>query len=519
MRVVVTGDERGRIDRRHLDTDGEGRAGPARQPDDARRSPGTTRDGETLSADKGTWTGHADDRLRLPVAPLRHGGRELRRHRGATGATYKLTSADVGTTVRVVVTATNGAGAVTATSGATATRRPRRAREHDGAVDLGHRPRRRDPDRRQGHVDRHPDDHLRLPVAPLRHERRELRRHRGRDRHQLHAHVRGRRHATIRVVVTATNGAGSTPATTAASARVAAAPPVNTAAPTISGTTRDGGTLTADRGTWTGTPTITYAYQWRRCDTAGANCADIAGATSATYTLTSADVGTDHRASSSPPRTPRAPRPRRPRRPRAVDRGRAGQHDAADDLGHDARRPDPHAPTAAPGPAPRRSPTPTSGAAATRAGANCADIADATAQTYTLTSADVGTTIRVVVTATNAGGNASATSAAAGRVDPTPPVNAAAPTITGTARDGQTLTVDKRHLDGHAAITYAYQWRRCDAAARTAPTSRARRPRPTRSRPADVDGTVQVVVTATNAGGIGHRDDRRERQGRPRRRP
>src|SRR4029079_2185263 len=91
------------------------------------------------------------------------------------------------------------------------------------------------------------------------------------------------------------NAAGSTAATTAATARVAAAPPVNTAAPAISGLSRAGGTLRADRGHTTGKPAISYAYQWRRCDAGGANCADIANATNATYTLTSADVGTTTR--------------------------------------------------------------------------------------------------------------------------------------------------------------------------------------------------------------------------------
>ena len=43
----------------------------------------------------------------------------------------------------------------------------------------------------------------------------------------------------------------------------------------------------------------------------------------------------------------------------------------------------------------------------------CADIAGATASTYTLVAADVGNTLRVVVTGTNGGGSSNATSSAA----------------------------------------------------------------------------------------------------------
>src|SRR5262249_34918082 len=67
--------------------------------------------------------------------------------------------------------------------------------------------------------------------------------------------------------------------------------PSNTAAPTVSGTAQVGKDLTAANGTWSGTEPITFTYQWRRCDTSGANCSDISGGTNQTYTLATADQG------------------------------------------------------------------------------------------------------------------------------------------------------------------------------------------------------------------------------------
>src|SRR5207237_1538704 len=67
--------------------------------------------------------------------------------------------------------------------------------------------------------------------------------------------------------------------------------PSNGSPPTVSGTAQAGQTLTAGAGSWTGTAPISYAYQWRRCDSAGAGCVDIGAATATTYALTSSDVG------------------------------------------------------------------------------------------------------------------------------------------------------------------------------------------------------------------------------------
>jgi hypothetical protein len=59
----------------------------------------------------------------------------------------------------------------------------------------------------------------------------------------------------------------------------------------MTGASQAGQTLRADPGSWSGTTPITYTYQWRRCDSGGANCTDIGGATSQSYVLTSSDVG------------------------------------------------------------------------------------------------------------------------------------------------------------------------------------------------------------------------------------
>jgi thermitase len=99
--------------------------------------------------------------------------------------------------------------------------------------------------------------------------------------------------STLDVQVTASNSAGSavSPATAAPTAVVAAVLPANTALPAISGTLSSGQTLTATTGSWAGTTPITFTEQWQRCDSSGANCTAIVGATATTYLLANADGG------------------------------------------------------------------------------------------------------------------------------------------------------------------------------------------------------------------------------------
>lgn len=92
---------------------------------------------------------------------------------------------------------------------------------------------------------------------------------------------------------------GTTPSIPVAPAQVA---PTNKTAASVSGTAKVGKTITASKGTWTGTPTPSYTYKWYRCTvsstksataapTSSMKCSLISSAKSSTYKATSSDVG------------------------------------------------------------------------------------------------------------------------------------------------------------------------------------------------------------------------------------
>jgi hypothetical protein len=94
-------------------------------------------------------------------------------------------------------------------------------------------------------------------------------------------------------------------------------------------------------------------------------------------------------------------------------------------------------------------------------GRSCGDITAGTSKTYVPTSGDVGHALRVVVTAVNADGRASATSA------PTEPVNSAngpsstvKPALSGSAVVGGTLRVSNGSWSP-TPTSYSRQWQRC----------------------------------------------------------
>lgn len=95
----------------------------------------------------------------------------------------------------------------------------------------------------------------------------------------------------LRVRVTATNLAGSTTETTSVVGPVLGAP-ISTSIPTITGLTGVGHTVTVSDGGWNdnGNAISLYEYLWQRSSD-GTTWVDIAGETTRTYTLASADAG------------------------------------------------------------------------------------------------------------------------------------------------------------------------------------------------------------------------------------
>ena len=93
------------------------------------------------------------------------------------------------------------------------------------------------------------------------------------------------------MVVTATNVAGSTSATTPVTGLITGILPTNTVLPAISGLLVNGSLLSASTGTWSGTQPMTFTYQWQVCNAVTKSCANISEAVNSTLKLSLADVG------------------------------------------------------------------------------------------------------------------------------------------------------------------------------------------------------------------------------------
>ncbi len=131
----------------------------------------------------------------------------------------------------------------------------------------------------------------------------------------------------------------------------------------------------------------------------------------------------------------------------------------------------------------------------------CANIVGATTNTYKLAKADVGRTVRSLVTAKNADGSSTANSRPSPVIaDDTAPRNTKAPTISGSPIVGEQLTTDEGTFTG-GPDRYTYQWKQCDANGSACVSIAGATGKTYGVRSADVGKTLRVEVTAINAKG------------------
>jgi len=260
--------------------------------------------------------------------------------------------------------------------------------------------------------------------------------------------------------------------------------------------------LTETHGSWSNQP-ASYAYQWEDCDSAGANCVPIVGATHQTYTPTASDVGATivvletatnaggtSQPASSLPTAVVLPLPPVDSTPPGISGDATEGQTLTESHGLWS-----NTPTAYTYQWVDCDPT----------GANCTAITAATHQTYVLSSTDVGHTIRVLETASNGGGagaQASSTQTAAVQAATAPaarPANTSVPRISGKARVGRTLKTTTGAWSGTPPLHFAYEWERC-VKRRCTPiiggtTNRLRLKR------VGLGDRLRVLVTAINAVG------------------
>ena len=273
--------------------------------------------------------------------------------------------------------------------------------------------------------------------------------------------------------------------------------PTNASPPSVTGSLQQGAKLTATAGTWSGTGTITYAYQWYRCDVNGAHCSSIHGSTKGTYTLVAKDAGhtigltvkaTDTTGTTSayaplagliaaPKTTPVA----------AKQPPLSGEPIVGQGLKVEAAT---------------WSATPaTLTYAWLRCNANgrlCAAETGATTDTYNVLADDIGHVVIAAVTA----GKQTVLSLSAGVVRAAPgPVSNGRPLIAGTLQQGAKLTATAGSWSGSGTITYAYQWYRCDTSGAHCSSIHGSTKGTYTQVATDVGHTIALTVKATDVTG------------------
>lgn len=254
----------------------------------------------------------------------------------------------------------------------------------------------------------------------------------------------------------------------------------NVTAPTISGSTTTGQTLTASNGTWSTTPD-SYSYQWKRAGSA------ISGATAATYVLQVADEGQAITVTVTASKS-------------GYTSGTATSASVTPSSGSGGTLTNTVLPAISGTASMGQTLTTSNGTwSATpdsytyqwkRAGSA---ISGATSSTYGVQAADVGQAVTVTVTAIKA----TYTSGVATSASVTPTAgtltNSTAPTITGTATVGQTLTAGNGTWSA-TPDSYTYQWKRSGSNISGATSSTYL------LVTTDIGNTITVTVTAVKAG-------------------
>jgi hypothetical protein len=253
-----------------------------------------------------------------------------------------------------------------------------------------------------------------------------------------------------------------TPVESAPTSVIEPAPAENTAAPSIVGAAvQQGQTLTDRHGSWTNlTASTTYTYQWEECDSTGANCAPISGATDQTYTPTIADVGDTLEVQETASNGGLPVSGAATSVPSSVVLPTAPSNFSPPTIAGEVEQGQPLTENAGTWSSGVDAPTSYSyqWESCNASGANCAAISGATTTTYTPATADVGNAIVVLETATNSGGSTTAASVATAPAAPAP-APAIEPTTTAAKSVGpESGTLEAKLQTQGLAVTWQFEY-------------------------------------------------------------